>query len=126
MSYNLKILVSDPDSEGISIPIIEENIHAEAGADFTRRFKFLDTDGTALDLTGYSLLMQVRDVERTLILEWVNADFDLLGTGAYEIAKTGVEMDVEPGEYSYELQVTYPLEETFTWVFGNFQIQITS
>lgn len=95
----------------------------QAGDSFTRRFTFTDADGAAIDLSEHSFKMQVKDVEGTVLLEWLNAEFiPWLSTGVYEIYKTADEMDVTPGTYTYDLQVTYPGEEVRTWMFGNFEI----
>lgn len=96
-------------------------VRVQTGDSFTRRFTFTNVDGIPLDLSLHSFKLSVKDVEGTVILEWVNTDFILVSMGIYDISKTAAEMEIEPGAYTYDLQVTYPSGEQRTWIFGNFE-----
>lgn len=97
------------------------NIRVQAGDTLTRRFTFTQ-GGSPLDLSGYSLKLQVKDTSGTQLFVWVNADFTLISTGVYEITKSATLMNVTPDNYIYDLQITYPSAEQRTWMYGNFEI----
>ena len=97
-------------------------IKAQAGDTFTRQFSIKKND-VAFDLSTYSLKLSVKNTESTIILEWLNAAFELISTGVYKITKTATEMNVAAGVYSYELQITYPTSEQRTWLYGQFIIE---
>ncbi len=97
-------------------------VRVQTGDSFTRRFTFTDVDGIPLDLSLHSFKLSVKDVEGAIILEWLNADFIPVSMGVYDISKTATQMNIEPGSYTYDLQVTYPNNgEQRTWIFGNFE-----
>ena len=98
-------------------------LKAQQGDTFSRQFSFLDDADAPIDLTGYSLKLTVKDAAGATVLEWVNADFGLISTGVYSIAKTAAQMNITPGVYSYDIQITYPSSEVRTWVYGQFIIE---
>lgn len=100
------------------------NLKAQQGDTFYRDYTFTDEDDVALDLSTYSFALKVKNNTGTTVLQWVNADFINTATGVYSITKTPTQMAaVEPGVYSYDLQVTYPSTEVRTWIYGQFIIE---
>lgn len=100
------------------------NLKAQQGDTFSRQFSFLNSDDEPLDLSASTFKLTVRDNSGTTILEWVNSDFSIISTGVYSIGKTATQMQsVEPGVYSYDLQVTNSSSESRTWLYGQFIIE---
>lgn len=100
------------------------NLKAQQGDTFSRQFSFLNEEDVAIDLSSSTFKLTIKDNSGTTILEWLNSDFSLISTGVYSIGKTATQMQsVNPGVYSYDLQVTNSSSETRTWIFGQFIIE---
>ena len=100
------------------------NICCRRGDTFTLKSNVKDSDGTALDLTLYTLKMEVREYDDGPIVI-PDTDIDITGTanGALTISIPATDMEVDAGTYVYGLQATLTSDSSVdTWLYGLFDV----
>ena len=74
------------------------------------RFTVTDTDGTALNVTGYSFIMTIDErlnpPDETTQIAQITGDLVTPSSGIIEFAPTSGDADQEPGTYYYDIQMT--------------------
>jgi len=82
-------------------------------------------DGSDIDLEGFGFLMQVKyNLSGNLALELSieNSRISISGKRTtFIVPNSG--MDIPAGQYSYDLQVTYPSGTVRTWLYGIFVVK---
>lgn len=101
---------------------------AKAGADFTKRITWKNPNGSLVNLTGYTGLMQVRKKagdpliaefktsDSTMVLGGVNGTIDLDQPGS-------VTKDWPPGEYQYDIELYSSGGRIYCILEGAFEIK---
>jgi hypothetical protein len=84
------------------------NIFIDQGANFTTTVTISDSDGSALDLTGYTALAQIRKTYESTTATDFTTTFDAdRTTGKISISLTNAQTStLEYGRYVYDLVVT--------------------
>ena len=84
------------------------NIFIDQGADFTTTVTISDSDGSALDLTGYTALGQIRKTYESTTATDFDAQFNSdRTTGQITISLTDTQTStLESGRYVYDLIIT--------------------
>jgi len=102
------------------------NIRAKRRDTFELNVSVTDSDGADFDFTTHTALMHVRDAaseDGTLLVTLTTADSSItLTDGTIALLKSAAGMDVEAGEYFYDLQITYPDGSVKTWLEGGFTV----
>lgn len=101
------------------------DITCRRGDTFKLTLNFTDSADDAINLSGYTFNMDVRDITDTTdiiantVFDYtVNADST---TGKLTVAATATEMQVTAGTYIYDLQADVSGTIT-TWLYGTFTI----
>lgn len=79
-----------------------------------------------IDLTAYTFSAQVKKnkSDSSNILSFEDSDFTKDANGNLSMSKTSAQMDLEPGNYYYDLQATKISNSTVsTWLGGLFKIE---
>lgn len=88
----------------------------------------INQNGAPVDLSGAAIKIQFRTrYAQRLALEWSTADSSITVSGASNnviemSAKTGDQMNIGPGIYTYDIQVILPSGVTNTYVEGSMEI----
>ena len=84
------------------------NIFIDQGADFTTTVTISDSDGTALDLTGYTALAQIRKTYESTTATDFTSTFDSdRTTGKITISLSDTQTSaLDYGRYVYDLVIT--------------------
>jgi hypothetical protein len=101
------------------------NITCMKSDTFRLEMQWLDGNGDAIDLTGYTFKSQVRDINKnTVILEFTDSDFSKDSIGNLTMFKSSSSMGVDSGNYHYDIQATeISSSEVYTWLGGLFIVQ---
>jgi hypothetical protein len=97
------------------------------GDTFIRDFAFTDADGNPIDLTGYSVRLQLRESVRsssaTLDAATPN-EITITGAGnnVLSVLIDAETMEIPARKYVWDLQLTTPGGVVTTYLFGNFTI----
>jgi hypothetical protein len=86
------------------------DITADQGSTFQRRFQYLDAEGSAIDLDGYTARMQVREAfEAGTILALVSPGGGIeitAGSGILDVTASAAQMEALPvGDWLYDLEI---------------------
>ena len=100
------------------------DILAKRGDTFKRNIKILDSDGNAVDCTGWTIWFTVR---KYIVSQAVNTDTDAIiskvfdgnSDGVFILILTSSEMDIPVGSHYYDFQVKN-LNGVFSSEIGNF------
>lgn len=98
-------------------------IQCRKGDTFSRDFAFTNADtGAALDMTGYALVLTVKNTAGTAVLTFSGDDWSgTASAGLFTATKSAATMaGVAAGAYAYDLQVTVPGGQIVTWLQGRF------
>ncbi len=83
-------------------------------------------DTTPVDLTGCTILIQVRPAPASasvvLTLTSANSSISIGGANRNQITLNKI-VDVAAGSYVYDMNVTFPSGEVKTYIWGNFIVQ---
>jgi len=96
------------------------NITAYAGDTFDTTMWFKDAQGVKIDLTGCTILMQIRDAEDALIKE-LSAPVDFTIDDSVIVFKSN--LNIPAGTYQYDLQCTFQDGRIKTLAGGKFKVQ---
>jgi hypothetical protein len=103
----------------------EHNIQPiKKGDTFTMTFSFWEDkcEGTKLDVSTYSFLLQARNSSGNLIFQWTNTDFVAIDNFTRRVTLSDtVTAAYTAGEFVYELQVTIGTDK-YTWMEGYVQV----
>ena len=100
-------------------------IQCRKGDTFTRDFTFTNSDtGAAIDMTGYTLVLTVKNAAGTAVLTISGGDWSgTASAGLFTATKSAATMaGVAAGQYPYDLQVTVPGGAVVTWLQGKFVV----
>lgn len=107
----------------------EYNFPAHTRGDTFNGHSFTITlNAVAVNFTGAVITIQFRRKPgSTPVLEWLTSDGSITISGAGNnvitmTAKTGVQMEVEPGSYEYDINVVLASGVTNTYVKGTIEI----
>lgn len=111
----------------------ERDIQAKRNDTFTYPIRGWSNDGTPYDFTNHEFIMQVKNKpeDDTAIIDITNSDFsvsqDSIGVddgvnNIVDIEHDSLNMDISPGEYYYDIQMTDPNSKVFTIQEGKFII----
>lgn len=103
----------------------ELNFRVKRGDTFKAPIQVFN-NGSDYDFTDYHALMQIKDNKSNdyplITLTDDNNGGITLTNGSITITITSDYMDLEPADYYYDLQITYPTGEVKTWLQGNFSV----
>jgi hypothetical protein len=97
-------------------------IQCRKGDTFSRDFTFTDADGGPLDMTGYTLVLTVKNAAGTAVLTFSGGDWTgTAASGLFTASKTAASMAaVAAGVYAYDVQATLPGGQVITYLQGKF------
>lgn len=104
------------------------NTIIDQGADWYINFTYENPDGTPIILTGYTAELQVRTspMAKTAVLTLSTANGGIVITpnqGLIECHATNAQTEVIPyGKYSYDIEITSPLNVVTRLVQGTIQL----
>lgn len=115
---------------------MEYNIEIHQGDSFSRPIKFTDSAGAAINITGYTFYMTVKEKEsdedsaaiisKTIAPEDIsspeNGEVTISVSGADTITISGTTTKIKPGTYLYDIKYKKADDSVFTALFGNFTI----
>ena len=101
------------------------NILSDQGSTFARTLVYKDSNGTPIDLSGYTAKMEIRPTigSSTLLLTLSTANGRITLGGAAGTITLNVasgDMGFDPGSYAYDLEVTSGGGVTTRVVMGQF------
>lgn len=108
--------------------VIKQNLNITCMKNDTFRLEmqWLDSDEAPIDLTGYTFKSQVRKSKTSpdYVLQFEDSDFSKDALGNLTMYKASSLMNVNSGNYYYDLQATNTTSgDVFTWLGGAFVIQ---
>lgn len=93
---------------------------------FEVNINFTDADGNDFVFTTHTAKMEVRTAlanDGGTVLVTLNSPSEIvMTTGRVQLIKDKANMDIDPGDYFYDLQITYPDATVRTWVQGAFVV----
>lgn len=102
---------------------IRLDIVVRAGDDFKLTINAKDADEVPIDFSGYSGRMQVKvnKSDSTSVLELTNTDFTF-NNGSFVVQKDNTSMQVVPGKYYYDIELTDTANKVKTWFYGVYTV----
>ena len=99
-------------------------IQCRKGDTFSRDFAFRQADGTALDMTSYTLVLTVKNTAGAAVLTISGGDWSgTAAAGLFTASKSAATMaGVAAGQYVYDLQATLPGGQVITYLQGKFVV----
>jgi len=108
-------------SSDISVSV---DITAKRRDTFDAAFEVVDSSGNPFTFSTHTAKMEVRETlasDGGAVLVTLNSPSELILTaGLVTMTKDKASMDIAPGEYFYDLQITYPDTKLKTWAYGAF------
>jgi hypothetical protein len=84
--------------------------------------------GTPIDFTGYTAKMEIRHaISREIVLTLTStpaAGITISSVGVITLSMTAAQTSALLGEYSYDLQITYPSGIIKTYTFGTITVYL--
>lgn len=103
----------------------EFKIERKRGDTFPLAFSATDRYSNAIDITGYSFLFSVSISQAptgaTYVVQLTGVITDA-ANGKFEFQPSAPEMDITPGLYYYDIQITDALGKTKTPILNEFEI----
>lgn len=114
------------------------DITARAKNSFNLELQVSNTNGAALDLTGYNVYLEIKSIAGNLLkgftnnnsspynndgtLYNVNAVSLTAASGIINISENAAGMDLSKGSYKYSVKLESGTNQIKTWMFGKFKI----
>lgn len=97
---------------------------AKAGDSFSRSIAVKNPNTSNYDFTNHTARMQVKEGAffTTSVLELTSSSGITLSTGSLVIDVSPEDMQIKPGVYVYDVEITLPSGSVQTWYGGTFTI----